>query len=93
MTQTGPSVRRGTKSATAKDNDCDAASPTKASAQNLWHRRMRAHGVRSARRVQPQTCTPGTPTAEICNGKDDNCNDDIDEQACSDGGADGGNDG
>src|SRR5690606_26885041 len=22
----------------------------------------------------PQTCTPGTPVAETCNGRDDNCN-------------------
>jgi hypothetical protein len=41
----------------------------------------------------PQTCTPGTPVAEICgNGKDENCNDDIDE-GCMDGGTDAGDGG
>jgi len=28
------------------------------------------------------TCTPGTPTAEVCNGIDDNCNGVIDDASC-----------
>jgi hypothetical protein len=28
------------------------------------------------------TCTPGTPTAEVCNGIDDNCNGVVDDDAC-----------
>jgi len=35
--------------------------------------------VSSCSNGQPQTCTPGAPTAEVCNGKDDDCNGATDE--------------
>jgi len=69
-----------------KDNDCDAGTPD--GSDEAWYLQPTSCGVGECAAagqwtcqngVQVDTCTPGTPTAEICDGKDNDCDGNIDE--------------
>src|SRR5688572_2931682 len=75
-----------------KDDDCEGGTDEGFGTKSCGVGEC-ARTVQECSQGMPQTCTPGSPVVEICaNGKDDNCNDDIDE-GCMDGGADAGDGG
>jgi len=70
----------------SKDNDCDAG--TQDGSDEAWYLQPTSCGVGECAAagqwicqngVQVDTCTPGTPTAEICDGKDNDCDGEVDE--------------
>jgi hypothetical protein len=74
-----PSVHPGAiETCNAQDDDCDSLVDESLGFTTCGTGAC-ARQVNNCVGGQPQTCTPGTPTAEVCNGIDDDCDGSVDD--------------